>query len=128
MKLISQNDCVLVTATLTYGRNRIEIPDVLIDTGASHTVINADVAGEVGIYAHTGELRKLRGVGGTEHVFRRHVDRFAIGARGIDNLALDFGAMDYGIELGGILGMDFLMPTRSVIDLAKLEITFGDAA
>jgi hypothetical protein len=36
--------------------------------------------------------------------------------------------MDYGVELGGILGMDFLMPARSVIDLAKLEITFGDAA
>jgi predicted aspartyl protease len=74
VKLTSQHKCVLVTATLTYRQNRIEIPDVLVDTGATHTIINADVAAEVGIYAHTGgDLRTVRGVGGTEHVFRRHV-------------------------------------------------------
>jgi hypothetical protein len=33
--------------------------------------------------------------------------------------------MDYGIELGGILGMDFLRAAGAIIDLARGEIHFG---
>jgi len=32
--------------------------------------------------------------------------------------------MDYGFEIGGILGMDFLLAAGAQIDLANQEITF----
>jgi hypothetical protein len=35
---------------------------------------------------------------------------------------LEVGAMDYGINLDGILGMDFLLHVGAVIDLAALRI------
>lgn len=41
-----------------------------------------------------------------EHVFTRHVDRLAIGDRGVDQFEVEVGEMDYGFEIGGILGMD----------------------
>lgn len=63
MRLTSRNELVFVTATLTYRRTTIEIPDVLLDTGAASTVIDADHAAKVGIYLEpTDRLRRLRGV------------------------------------------------------------------
>jgi hypothetical protein len=74
---ISRHELVYVTATLTYRATTVEIPDVLVDTGAASTVLNADLAADAGIYLEaTDQLRRLRGVGGHEHVFLRRVDRF----------------------------------------------------
>ena len=126
MQLISRHELVYVTATLTYRGSTVEIPDVLVDTGAASTVLNADLAADAGIYLEPSDLlRRLRGVGGHEHVFMRRVDRFAVGDHGLDGFDVEIGEMDYGFELGGIIGMDFLRTARAIIDLGKLTITFG---
>ena len=126
MQLISRHELVYVTAALTYRGTTVEIPAVLVDTGAASTVINADLAADAGIYLEaTDQLRRLRGVGGHEHVFLRHVDRFAVGDHGLDGFDVEIGEMDYGFELGGIIGMDFLHAARAIIDLGNLTITFG---
>lgn len=126
MQLISQHDLVYVTAKLTYRGTTVEIPDVLVDTGAASTVINADLAADAGIYLEaTDQLRRLCGVGGHEHVFLRRVDRFEVGDHGLNGFDVEIGEMDYGFELGGIIGMDFLQAARAIIDLGNLTITFG---
>jgi hypothetical protein len=33
--------------------------------------------------------------------------------------------MDYGFEINGVLGMDFLVRTGAVIDLQELELRFS---
>jgi hypothetical protein len=38
---------------------------------------------------------------------------------------VEVGAMDYGLDLDGILGTDFLVATRAVVDLAAVEIRAG---
>ncbi|HSN26644.1 MAG TPA: hypothetical protein VLT45_10165, partial [Kofleriaceae bacterium] len=68
--------------------------------------------------------RRLRGVGGYEHVFSRRVDRFAIGDHGLDNFELEIGEMDYGVLIGGILGMDFLRAASAIVDLGRGTIDF----
>ena len=126
MQLISRHELVYVTATLTYRGTTVEIPDVLVDTGAASTVINADLAADAGIYlGPSDQLLRLRGVGGHEHVFMRSVDRFAVGDHGLDGFDLEIGEMDYGFELGGIMGMDFLRTAGALIDLGKLTIDFA---
>ena len=126
MQLIFRHRLAFVTATLTYSGTSIEIPDVLVDTGAASTVINADLAAEAQIYVRPSDrLRRLRGVGGHEHVFVRRVDRLAIGQQGLDHFDVEIGEMDYGFEIGGILGMDFLRAAGAVIDLGKLSIDFA---
>lgn len=125
MQLTSRNELVFVTANLTYSGVSIEIPEVLVDTGAASTVINADFAAQAGVYVRPFDtLRSLRGVGGHEHVFARHVDRLAVGERGLDQFEIEIGEMDYGFEMGGILGMDFLRAARAVIDIGRLTIEF----
>jgi predicted aspartyl protease len=126
VQLISQHELVYVIATLRYRGTTVEIPDVLVDTGAVSTVINADLAAETGIYLEpSDQLRRLRGVGGHEHVFMRQVDRFAVGDHGLDEFEVEIGEMDYGFEFGGIIGMDFLRAARAIIDLGSLTIEFG---
>lgn len=123
MRLTLRSDLAFVTAALTYRGATVEVPDVLVDTGAASTVINADIAADVGIYLGRGDrLRMLRGVGGREFVFVRRVDRFAIGGHGVDDFELEVGEMDYGFEIGGILGMDYLRTAGAVIDLGRLTI------
>ena len=48
----------------------------------------------------------------------------AIADRGIDGFEVEIGGMDYGFEIDGILGMDFLMRARAVLDLGNLTVEF----
>lgn len=126
MQLTFRHDLAFVTATLTYSGVSVDIANVLVDTGAASTIINADLAADAGVYVSpTDTLRRLRGVGGHEHVFTRRADRFAIGDHGLDSFELEIGEMDYGFQIGGILGMDFLRAASAVIDLHRLTIDFA---
>ena len=42
----------------------------------------------------------------------------------IKQLEIEIGGMDYGFNIQGILGMDFLISAGAKIDLKKLEIEF----
>jgi predicted aspartyl protease len=126
VQLTSRHELAFVTATLTYRGTSVEVPDVLVDTGAASTVLNADLVADAGIYLASNDvLRRLRGVGGHEYVFVRRVDRLAVGDRGLDNFDVEIGEMDYGFEIGGILGMDFLRAARAIVDLGNLTIEFA---
>jgi hypothetical protein len=122
VQLISQHELIYVTASLTYRGAMVALPNVLVDTGAASTVINADLAADAGIFlVPDDQLRRLRGVGGHEHVFVRHV-----GSHGIDGFEIEIGEMDYGFEFSGIIGMDYLRAARAIIDLGNLTIDLAD--
>ncbi|HEU5257620.1 MAG TPA: retropepsin-like aspartic protease [Vicinamibacterales bacterium] len=125
MQLTLRHDLAFVTASLTYRGATVSVPVLLVDTGAASTVINADLAADAGVFLEPGDrLRTLRGVGGREYVFVRDVDRLAIGAHGLDDFEVEIGELDYGLEIGGILGMDFLCTAGAVVDLDRMMIEF----
>ncbi len=41
----------------------------------------------------------------------------------VHDFEIDVGAMDYGFDIEGIIGMDFLIEVGAVIDLGSGEIT-----
>ncbi len=57
-------------------------------------------------------------------MFVRQVDRLAIGGHGLESFEVEIGELDYGFEIGGILGMDFLRAAGAVIDLRNLTLEF----
>lgn len=123
MQLQLRGELPFVTASLTFRSVTIEISDVLVDTGAASTILNADLAAEAGVYLDASDrLRILRGVGGREFVFVRLVDRLAVGDVGLDGFEVEIGEMDYGFPIGGILGMDFLRAASAIIDLRQLRL------
>ena len=67
-------------------------------------------------------VHRIRGVGGTEFVFTKRVDRLSVGDLQVNDFQIEVGAMDYGFDIDGIIGMDFLTQVGAIIDLAKLEV------
>ncbi|GAB4398787.1 MAG: hypothetical protein OHK0052_21980 [Anaerolineales bacterium] len=41
---------------------------------------------------------------------------------------IEVGGMDYGFDMNGILGMDFLLGIGAILDLSQLQITFNPAS
>ena len=52
----------------------------------------------------------------------KQIERLSLGALQVNDCVIEVGAMDYGLDLDGILGMDFLLQVGAVIDLAALRI------
>ena len=71
------------------------------------------------------QLREVHGVGGAEYVFAKLVDQLAVGELRASNFEIQVGAMQYGFDIDGIIGLDFLLRTGAVIDLRRLELLPG---
>ncbi len=71
----------MVTAMLIYRGSRLQLDDVLVDTGSVATVFAIDRVEELGIRPEPGDrIVTLRGIGGVEAVFLRKIDRLRIGS------------------------------------------------
>jgi predicted aspartyl protease len=128
MQLTLKYGLPFITATLTYCQLEIEVSDVLIDTGSARTTFAADVVAQIGLVPEPEDtLLTVRGVGGAEVVFTRVVDRVQVGNRAVEQFEVEIGGMDYGFEINGILGMDFLTRTGTVINLNQLQLEFSKA-
>ena len=71
------------------------------------------------------QLHTESGIDGSEAVFSRQVDYLQVGERSLVDFEIEVGGMDYGFEINGILGMDFLTHAGAVTDLRKMEIEFA---
>ena len=49
-----------------------------------------------------------------------------IGQCQLRDFEIEIGGMDYGYEINGILGMDFLTQGRALINLKEMRIDFLD--
>ncbi len=109
---------VLVNQKMTVTLNR-----VLIDTGSAGTVIPVDTAIDLDLGpGWEDELIRIRGIGGTEFVYLKNIDTVAVGSLIVCNLKVEVGTMDYGFEINGILGMDFFIESKAIIDLNNFEL------
>ena len=123
MSLRVQDGLPYATVTLWYQGRHLALSNVLVDTGSAGTVFAADAVLAVGLqYEANDTVSRIRGVGGAEFVFAKQVERLSLGALQVSDFVIEVGAMDYGLDLDGILGMDFLLQVGAVIDLAALEI------
>jgi len=128
MQLKLKYSLPFVTVTLAYRQAEIEVSHVLVDTGSARTMFSADVVAQIGLIPEPEDtLLTVRGVGGAEVVFTRTVDRVQVGHRAVEQFEVEIGGMDYGFEINGILGMDFLTRTGAIINLHRLRLEFPDA-
>lgn len=127
MRLVRRHSLLFTTVRATLAGRAVDIPDVLVDTGSASTILDVDVVAELGIEpTPTDLLRGIRGVGGTEYVFTRRLDRLAVGERALDGMIVEVGGMDYGFPMNGILGLDFLVATGALLNLRDLSIALLD--
>lgn len=106
---------------LTHRGKSFSFDNFLIDTGSASTIIAAEIAVELGLGPEPLDvIRKIRGVGGSEYVYEKHVDRIQLGTKKLTQFKIQVGDMDYGFHFDGILGMDYLVKSKVVIDLENM--------
>ena len=63
--------------------------------------------------------------GQTVEVSNVLVDNLKLGECSINDFEVEIGGMDYGFEINGILGMDFLLHAEAIINLRAMKIEFA---
>jgi hypothetical protein len=112
-----------VSVVLEYQGQRLILENTLLDTGSAGTVFATDKLLTIGLqYEPEDTVRRIRGVGGAEFVFTKRIDSLVLGDLKAHGFEIEVGAMDYGFEIDGIIGMDVLTQVQAVIDLSLLEI------
>lgn len=123
MKLRIEGRLPFLAVTLTFRKQKLDLDRVLLDTGSAGTVFAADLLAPLGIEPEgTDRVRRILGVGGSEFVYSKKLDELAADEMKVSDFEIQVGAMRYGFPLDGIVGMDFLLATRAVIDLDAREL------
>jgi hypothetical protein len=123
MKIRLQEGLPYITATLTYRGQQLALDKVILDTGSTGTIFSADRVLAMGLLPEPLDtLHRVWGVRGAEFVFTKRLDQLAVGELAVSDFEIEVGAMEYEIELDGIVGLDFMMHAGAVIDLARMEV------
>ena len=124
-KLFIDEGLLLTDMEVTYKGKSLLLKRVLVDTGSGSTIIKTDLAESIDIVAEENDMiYRISGVGGSEFVFSKTIDSIKIGEKEADNFTLEIGAMDYGFELDGIIGLDLLQQIKVIINLDNLIIEY----
>jgi predicted aspartyl protease len=113
-----------VSATLQYRNQSLKIDNILLDTGSGGTIFSIDIVSSINILPeHDDEIHRISGVGGIEYVFEKKVDFLKVGDLKIENFVIEIGQVNYGFNIQGILGINFLAKTNAIIDLGEFMLS-----
>ena len=122
MKIRLEDRLPFVTVKLGRGTQEIVLDRVLLDTGSAATLFAVDEIATLGIFPEqTDRIRRVVGVGGVELVLSKQIESLSLGAIEVRDFPIQIGAMNYGFPIQGLLGTDFFVQARVVLDLGLLE-------
>jgi predicted aspartyl protease len=118
------NGLPFVEATVVFRGKSLQLTRVLIDTGSAGTILNVNKLEEIGVKPEANDVTyTIYGIGGAEFVYTKEMERIELSDEiSIRNFLVELGSMDYGIELDGIIGYDFLKKVGLVIYINKMYI------
>ncbi|QGQ99355.1 aspartyl protease [Paenibacillus psychroresistens] len=120
---IEYRDGLLFTAiTIHFNGYTKVINNIVIDTGASHTLLSQDEVDDIGIKVTLeDDIITSYGIGGKEHAFSKTVQSIEIGDFILRDIQLDFTSFKYH-NINGLLGLDILLNGKFNIDLNNLKL------
>lgn len=112
-----------VSMTVMFKGRELKLEKVLLDTGSASTLLNADIVQEIGMVPEGNDIVDIiRGVGGVEYVYTKYLDSIIVDEAILNNFQVEIGNMDYGMEIDGILGFNFLKQAGAVIDTGEMQL------
>jgi hypothetical protein len=98
-----------------------KIDNVLIDTGSATFAL--DYVRKFGSESEPEDkVRKIVSVGGSEYVIEKRIDALIIDNVSIEDSIIQVGDRDYGFGINEIIGGDWLMRTKMIINSEKRAI------
>ncbi|MEK8130508.1 retropepsin-like aspartic protease [Paenibacillus filicis] len=112
-----------VSVIVQFRGQNLKLEKVLLDTGSARTIFKADVVGEIGVVPEAGDaVDSIQGVGGIEYVYTKTFDWIQFDSLCLEHFQVEIGSMDYGIDIDGILGFDYIRAAGLMIDSVKLQV------
>ena len=120
--IVLKNGLLYASVVLELKGKTVTVDDVIIDTGAYHTIILTDYLTSMEAeFTAEDELVKASGYGGLQlSSVRKKIDKLSIGDISIENSKIDFGEIDPFERVNGLIGLDFLRNAGVIIDLVDL--------
>jgi hypothetical protein len=124
MQIEFTHDLLQTSMTINYKGRSLTIDNLVIDTGAAHSLLSSDIVSEIGIKFENGDkLLRSFGIGGDEFSFQKRVDEIQIGDYIMNSVPIDFGVFHEDIDhINGLIGLDILKSANMVIDLHRMEM------
>lgn len=118
------DDLLQTSMTICYKRRSLKIDNLVIDTGAAHSLLSSDIVSEIGINFENGDkLLRSFGIGGDEYSFRKRIDQIQLGDLVIEDVSIDFGVFHEDINyINGLIGLDILKSGDMIIDLHQMQM------
>ncbi len=128
MKICVHGGLPFTKVFLKHRGKSVEVDRVLIDSGSAGTIFDVDELAKIDLLPELNDvIRTVFGIGGTEFVVEKNIDQISLMSLELKNFPIEIGSVDYGFEMNGILGFNFLVRTKAVIDLGQLRIYSGKA-
>lgn len=101
----------------------LALDNILIDTGSGGTILKMDEVEKIDISIDvTDSIESIQGVGGSEFVYKKVIDEVSLGDFSVNDFKVEIGVMDYGFDINGIVGVNFLKEINALIDLKEMII------
>lgn len=113
-----------VIAAIRFRGQERTLQNVLVDTASAGTVFKTDILLEMGYtFDSNSRIRNLIGIGGEEAAVEITIDEVWVDDLRVGPMIIEIGALDYGFEIDGLLGLDFLLKTRTLINFDQLTLS-----
>ena len=128
MNIRYDNGLLFIDIKISYlGKSKL-IKNVVIDTGASHTIISPDIVSSIGISASPlDKFITMYGIGGEHYAYRKKIDSISICGMDLKDIEIDFGVIDENGNINGLIGLDVLLELGVSIDLKNLKLKKAQA-
>lgn len=104
--------------------HKILIRDVIVDTGANHSIFLSDYLNDLEMDIEGNEeLVVAYGYGGyANSSVRKKISKISMGSIELRDFKIDFGEIDPTERINGLIGLDFLKTAKVIIDLDELNV------
>lgn len=126
MNIHYDGNLLTIALTVNYRGQMMQIADVIVDTGSSHTVFSPDVLEQIGVTYENGDpVYEAYGVGGTVPFYTKILDEIIIDSLSLKRVEVDVGMLPKSHH--GLLGLDILQANGFIVDLDKLELRLPES-
>ncbi|MBS4192291.1 retropepsin-like domain-containing protein [Bacillus sp. FJAT-49705] len=125
MKIEMYDGLPIVSVSLSYKGKTMFLHNVLLDTGCSMTIFDTAEVESIGLIIDrkNGRPRRMYGVGGeSELCYEQNVKKIKINNHLLDSFPLQLGITKETYGFNGILGIDFMIKSGSIIDFKKMIV------